>query len=74
VAAFESWGKVAGVLGFCFVYQQVENAFLTPKIMKTRVDLPPLAVIIALAIGGAGGCAGRAGGPAHGRSGISAGG
>jgi predicted PurR-regulated permease PerM len=52
VAAVDSWGKVAGVLIFYFVYQQVENAFLTPRIMKQTVDLPPLAVIIALAIGG----------------------
>lgn len=52
VAAFDSWNKVAGVLLFYLVYQQVENAVLTPKIMKSTVDLPALAVIIALAIGG----------------------
>jgi predicted PurR-regulated permease PerM len=51
VAVFDSWNKAAGVLIFYVVYQQVENAFLTPKIMKTTVDLPALAVIIALAIG-----------------------
>lgn len=53
VAAFDSWNKAAGVLIFYLVYQQVENAFLTPKIMKSTVDLPALAVIIALTIGGA---------------------
>jgi predicted PurR-regulated permease PerM len=53
VAATDGWGKVAGVLIFYVVYQQVENAFLTPKIMKSTVDLPPVAVIIALALGGA---------------------
>lgn len=53
VAGFDSWAKLAGVLLFYFVYQQLENAFLTPKIMKTTVDLPPLAVIIALSLGGA---------------------
>jgi predicted PurR-regulated permease PerM len=52
VAAFDSWGKAAGVLIFYVVYQQLENAFLTPKIMKSTVDLPALAVIIALALGG----------------------
>jgi predicted PurR-regulated permease PerM len=52
VAAFDSWTKAAGVLIFYAVYQQLENAFLTPKIMKSTVDLPGLAVIIALAIGG----------------------
>lgn len=45
--------KVLGVLGFYLVYQQIETAFLTPKIMKTTVDLPPLAVIISLSLGGA---------------------
>jgi predicted PurR-regulated permease PerM len=52
VAAFDSWGKAAGVLIFYLVYQQLENAFLTPKIMKSTVDLPALSVIIALALGG----------------------
>ncbi len=52
VAAFDSWNKVAGVILFYVIYQQVENALLTPKIMKSTVDLPALAVIIALAIGG----------------------
>jgi predicted PurR-regulated permease PerM len=52
VAAVDSWGKVLGVLIFYVVYQQVENAYLTPRIMKQTVGLPPLAVIIALALGG----------------------
>lgn len=53
VAALDGWPKVVGVLIFFVVYQQVENAFLTPRIMKSTVDLPPVAVIIALALGGA---------------------
>jgi len=53
VASFDSWTKLLGVLIFYFIYQQVENAFLTPRIMKSTVDLPPLAVIVALALGGA---------------------
>jgi predicted PurR-regulated permease PerM len=52
VAAVDSGTKLLGVLVFYFVYQQVENAFLTPRIISTAVDLPPLAVIIALALGG----------------------
>jgi predicted PurR-regulated permease PerM len=52
VSAFDSWTKAIAVLVFNLIYQQVENAFLTPKIMKSTVDLPALAVIIALAIGG----------------------
>jgi predicted PurR-regulated permease PerM len=53
VAATDSWVKAAGVLIFYTIYQQVENAFLTPRIMKKMVGLPGLAVIIALSIGGA---------------------
>ena len=53
VAALDSWPKFFGVLAFYFLYQQVENAILVPKIMKFTVDLPPLAVIISLAIGAA---------------------
>lgn len=52
VAAFDSWTKALGVIIFYIVYQQLENAFLTPKIMKSTVDLPALSVIIALAMGG----------------------
>lgn len=53
IAAFDSWAKLAGVLAFFAIYQQLETAVLTPRIMKMSVDLPPLAVIIALIIGGA---------------------
>jgi len=53
VAAFDSWTKMAGVMIFFVVYQQLENAYLTPRVMKSTVDLPPLAVVIALALGGA---------------------
>ena len=52
VALVDEPVKVLGVLGFYLVYQQIETAFLTPKIMKTTVDLPPLAVIISLSLGG----------------------
>jgi predicted PurR-regulated permease PerM len=52
VAAMDSWEKVLGVVIFYAVYQQIETAFLTPRIMRSTVDLPPLAVIIALSIGG----------------------
>jgi predicted PurR-regulated permease PerM len=52
VAAIDSFGKLIGVLVFYAVYQQVENTFLTPNIMHSTVDLPPLAVIVALILGG----------------------
>jgi predicted PurR-regulated permease PerM len=53
VAAFDSWQKVVGVVIFYAIYQQLENAVLTPRVMKATVGLPSLAIIIALAIGGA---------------------
>jgi predicted PurR-regulated permease PerM len=52
VAGLDSWTKLTGVLIFYFIYQQIENAFLTPRIMKSTLDLPPLAVIVSLSIGG----------------------
>lgn len=53
VAALDSWGRVAGVIIFIIIYDQIENAFLTPRIMKKSVDLPGLAVFIALLLGSA---------------------
>ncbi|HVP42057.1 MAG TPA: AI-2E family transporter [Terriglobales bacterium] len=53
VAGLDSWPKLLGVLVFYAVYQQIENAYLTPRIMRASVDLPALAVIIALSVGGA---------------------
>lgn len=52
VAALDSWTKVLGVLIFYLVYQQVENAYLTPMIMKEAVGLPGIAVMVALTLGG----------------------
>jgi predicted PurR-regulated permease PerM len=52
VAVLDSPGKLLAVIIFFVSYQQLESAYLTPRIMKTTVDLPALAVIIALALGG----------------------
>ncbi len=52
VAVIDGWGKLAAVVAFYIIYQQVENAVLVPRIMKYTVDLPPLAIISALALGG----------------------
>ncbi len=52
VAGMDSWQKLLGVVIFYIFYQQFESAFFTPRIMKSTVDLPPLAVIIALLLGG----------------------
>ncbi|HZB88231.1 MAG TPA: AI-2E family transporter [Terracidiphilus sp.] len=51
VAALDSWGRVVGVAVFYLVYLQVENSFLVPRIMKSRVGLPSLAILIALLLG-----------------------
>jgi len=53
VAAIDSWKSVLGVSIFYLVYVQVENAFLTPRIMKNSVDLPGLAILVALLLGSA---------------------
>jgi predicted PurR-regulated permease PerM len=53
VAAIDSWGRVAGVLIFYAIYAQVETSYLTPRIMRTSVDLAGLAVIVALLLGSA---------------------
>jgi predicted PurR-regulated permease PerM len=59
VAAIDSWGRVLGVAIFYIVYLQVENSFLTPRIMKNIVGLPGLAILMALLLGSAlGGIAG----------------
>jgi predicted PurR-regulated permease PerM len=51
VAAIDSWGRVIGVAIFYAIYLQVENSFLVPRIMKSRVGLPGLAILVALLIG-----------------------
>jgi len=51
VAATDSWTKMIGVLVFYLVYAQVENVFLTPRIMRSRVNMMGLSVIIALLAG-----------------------
>jgi predicted PurR-regulated permease PerM len=53
VAAIDSWGRVLGVVIFYGIYAQVETSYLTPRIMKSSVDLPGLAVIVALLLGAA---------------------
>jgi predicted PurR-regulated permease PerM len=51
VAALDSWSKLAGVLIFYGIYVQLENGFLTPRIMRTSVNLMALSVLIALMAG-----------------------
>jgi predicted PurR-regulated permease PerM len=59
VAAIDSWGRVLGVAIFFVVYLQIENSWLTPRIMRSRVQLPALAIFVSLLLGSAiGGIAG----------------
>jgi len=51
VAALDSWSKMAGVLIFYLIYVNLENAVLTPRIMRSSVNLMGLTVIIALLCG-----------------------
>ncbi len=51
VAALDSWPKMFGVLIFYAIYINIENAVLTPRIMKSSVDLMGLTVLVALLIG-----------------------
>lgn len=51
-AAVDSWGRVLGVGIFYIAYLWLENSFLTPRIMRSSVDLPGLAIIVALLLGG----------------------
>jgi predicted PurR-regulated permease PerM len=53
VAAIDSWGRVLGIAVFYLIYLQVENAYLTPRIMKNNVGLPGLAILLALLLGSA---------------------
>jgi predicted PurR-regulated permease PerM len=52
VAALDSPQKVLGVIAFHGIYVQLESALLSPRVMRSTLQLPPLAVIIALALGG----------------------
>jgi predicted PurR-regulated permease PerM len=53
VAAIDSWTGVIGIAVFYLVYLQVENSYLTPRIMRSSVDLPGLAILVALLLGSA---------------------
>ncbi len=52
-AALDSWTKMAGVFIFYAIYAQLENGYLTPKIMRSSVNLMGLSVLIALLAGSA---------------------
>jgi predicted PurR-regulated permease PerM len=51
VAATQSTGKLIAVLIFYGVYQQLDNSYITPRVMRATVNISPLAVVVALVIG-----------------------
>lgn len=51
IAAADTWTKAGLVLAAYGIYVQIENAFLTPRIMKSSVDLMGVTVLIALLCG-----------------------
>jgi predicted PurR-regulated permease PerM len=53
IAALDSWTRVLGVTIFFLIYLQIENTWLTPRVMRTHVDLAGLTILIALLIGSA---------------------
>jgi predicted PurR-regulated permease PerM len=53
VAALDSWTKLFEVLIFYVIYVNLENAVITPRIMKSSVDLMGLTVLVALLVGSA---------------------
>jgi predicted PurR-regulated permease PerM len=53
VALTDSWQKAAMVVVFVILLQQLEGAFLVPRVMRNAVGMTPLTVILAVLIGGA---------------------
>ncbi|HXE08676.1 MAG TPA: AI-2E family transporter [Acidobacteriaceae bacterium] len=51
IAALDSVTKMLGVLIFYIIYVNVENAYLTPRIMRSSLDLMGLSVLIAIIAG-----------------------
>ena len=51
IAALDGWTKCLGVLIFYLIYVNIENAYLTPRIMRSSVNLMGLSVLIALLAG-----------------------
>ncbi len=52
VALTDSWQKAAMVVVFVILLQQLEGAFLVPRVMRNAVGMTPLTVILAVLIGG----------------------
>ncbi len=53
IALTDSWEKALAVVVIVFMIQQIEGAVLVPRVMKNAVGLSPLAVVLAVIVGGA---------------------
>jgi predicted PurR-regulated permease PerM len=53
IALTDSWQKALAVVVIVFLIQQLEGAVLVPRVMKNAVGLSPLAVVLAVIVGGA---------------------
>jgi len=53
IALTDSWQKALAVVVIVFMIQQLEGAVLVPRVMKNAVGLSPLAVVLAVIVGGA---------------------
>ncbi len=51
IASLDSWPKMFAVLALYLVYLNIENAVLTPRIMRTSLNMMGLTVLVALLIG-----------------------
>jgi predicted PurR-regulated permease PerM len=51
VAALDSWTKMFGVFIFYAIYINIENAVLTPRIMRSSVNLMGLTILTSLLLG-----------------------
>jgi predicted PurR-regulated permease PerM len=52
VASFTSVTAVIATTAYILIYQQIENYWVSPRVMKKAVDLSPAAVIVSVLIGG----------------------
>lgn len=52
VAAFQGPGVVIAAVALLLVYQLLENFVIAPRVMNRAIDLSPVAVIVAILIGG----------------------
>ncbi len=51
VASLDSFGKALAVLVFYLIYLNIENAILTPRIMRSSLNMMGLTVLVSLLIG-----------------------